>query len=188
MIEVDGIKTYSNKAALEALARYAAHVKEPDTIVEIGVYRGGSLKTIAEAAQVDVCGVDTWGLEGAYASGSEKAEKYGIENMRIAEGLTGHLQNVTLVRGFSADVAGWMLPRVGMLYIDGEHTYSAAWSDFRSWKGHLREGSVVAFDDYTTKPQHSGVRDAVNEIRDTYLDDFKVFGNRLAVGFYNGME
>lgn len=189
MIEVDGVKTYSNKGALEALAKFASHVQPPDSIVEIGVYRGGSLKTIAQAMQpgVRVIGIDTWGLEGAYESGSENPEKYGIENMKIAERLLEGVHNVILDRNFSVEAAKGYAGTVGMLYIDGEHTYEAVHADFKAWSPYLHEGSVVTFDDYTAKPEHLGVRKAIDEIAAAYLDNFKVYGNRLASGFYRGV-
>ncbi|AII27263.1 O-methyltransferase [Mycobacterium phage Taquito] len=181
MIEVDGIKTFSNKQALDALAELAAAVPADQAIVEVGVYRGGSLRTIALRASAHVYGVDTWGLEGAYASGSESAANYGIDNMMIAQRAVAELPHVTLVRAFSADAAhDYDGPTIGLLYVDGEHTYDAVLTDFHAWRPYLAPEAVVAFDDY--RASHRAVVDAVRRlVRDGHLTAPSVAGGRLAV-------
>ena len=183
MINLDGIKTYSNHDALDALALLASRVPEDEAIVEIGVYRGGSLMTIANAAETrHIYGVDTWGLEGAYDSGSENPEKYGLKNMSIAtKAVAGRAE---LVRAFSADFAAqWHTdgkPKIGLLYIDGEHTYDAVMNDFHSWYVNLSDHPTVAFDDYDMK--HPEVVDAVDHlVADGVISPVQVFGKRLAV-------
>lgn len=184
MINRHGVKTYSNEPALNALATLAGLVTPGRVIVEIGVFRGGSLAEMARHTGQDVYGIDTWGLEGAYASGSEDPSKYGIENMRLAQKATEGLDNVHLIRGFSTEVArSWPATRpVELLYIDGEHTYEACWSDFRAWSQFLVADAFVAFDDY--RPSHPGVMQAVDEIAQEYFWGRKVtvHGGRLAVG------
>lgn len=182
MIDVDGIKTYSNRFALDALAKLAAAIPAHHAIVEIGVYRGGSLRTIAQAATTNhVGGIDTWGLEAAYSGGSEDPAKYGIENMRIAEKAVEGL-GVTLTRDYSVNAANnYIGPPIGLLYIDGEHTYEAVKADFNAWKRHLAPDAVVAFDDYTNKPEHEGLRAGVNELLTEGLELLAVHGGRLAV-------
>lgn len=182
MLLVEGVKTYSNREALDELARLAGRVAKAKAIVEVGVYRGGSLKTIADAAKAHVWGIDTWGLEGAYSSGSESPTKYGIANMEAAKKLLAGCENVTLTRAFSADAArAWDGPAIGMLYVDAEHTYDAVLADFAAWLPHLASKAVVAFDDCTDKPEHAGVRRAVVEIAAEYLGPLSVRGNRLGV-------
>lgn len=183
MIDVDGIKTYSNKQALDELAKLARRVPPGQSIVEIGVYRGGSLRTIAKAAAVGVpvYGVDTWGIEGAYESGSENAEKYGSENLSIARKAVAGLEHVTLVRNFSTEAA-WHYtgPAVGLLYVDGEHTRDAVLADFHAWRPYLAPDATIVFDDY--RPTHPGVVDAVDDlIRKCLLDYATLAAGRLAI-------
>ena len=179
MIKHDGIKTYSNEEALDALADHASRVV--GNIVEIGVYQGGSLRRIAEATDAHVYGIDTWGLEGAYASGSEDPEKYGVANMFRAEAHVEGLLNVTLIRGFSDEVADDWYRTVDMLYIDAEHTYDAVIRDFLAWRPHLEHRAIVAFDDYRS-PRNKPVKDAVDKlVADGFISVPRVYGGRLAV-------
>ena len=183
MLNVAGAKTYSNREALDELARLAAATSTDHAIVEIGVFRGGSLRTMAESTTAPVYGIDAWGMDDLYQGDSgESGGKYdGDQDMETARKLTEHLDNVTLVRDYSScAAANYDGPPIGTLYIDAEHTYEAALADYRAWKQHLAPNAVVAFDDYTeTFP---GVKRAVDEIVATdNLAALKVHGGRLAV-------
>lgn len=183
LIESDGIKTYSNAETLEALTELGAAVPEGLCIVEVGVYRAGTTCALASEAKAHVYGIDTWGLEGAYSSGSESAKKYGLDNMEIAERRIegrGLSDKITLIRNFSAEAAAdWDGPPIGLLFIDGEHTYDAVHNDYAAWAHYVPAGGIVAFDDYTNKPQHAGVRMAVGEILAQGFTDPQVSGKRL---------
>lgn len=181
MITVDGIKTYSNAEALDALAQHASRVAKTKAIVEIGVYRGGSLRTIAQAARCHVYGIDAWGLEGTYPTRSENPNKYGLDNMRIAQQAVAHLDNVTLTRALSAQAAAnYDGPPIGMLYIDSDHTYDAVLADWAAWHPHLAPRAVIAFDDYDHK--HPDLTRGVDTIVATHhLRPLEVHGGRLAI-------
>src|SRR5690606_32548683 len=143
-ITVDGIKTYSSREALDALANLAAKVAKTKAIVEIGVYRGGSLRTIAQAARCRVYGVDAWGLPGVYPPGTENPDKYGVENKAIAERAVADLDNATLIHNYSADAAAtYDGPPIGMLYIDSVHTRDAVLADWHAWSQHLAPRAIV---------------------------------------------
>ncbi len=181
MITVDGIKTYSNAEALDTLATLAGRVAKTKAIVEIGVYRGGSLRTIAQAARCKVYGIDAWGLPGTYPSGTENPAKYGADNKAIAERAIAELDNVTLIRDYSTEAAGkYDGPPIGMLYIDSEHTADAVLADWEAWSPHLAPRAVICFDDYDHK--HEDLKTGIDLIVDTAgLQPIEVHGNRLAV-------
>ncbi len=181
MLTIDGTKVYSNQAALDELGALAAKVAKTKAIVEVGVFRGGSARVLAENARGHVYGIDTWGLEGAYASGSESPRKYGIANMREAERHCAGLDNLSLIRAFSTDAArDYDGPKVGLWYLDAEHTYAAVLADFAAWEPHFGKGCVVAFDDYRARTQ--GVVDAVDElVAGGRIGPVRVVGDRLAV-------
>ena len=181
MLKINGIKVYSNEGALAELGTLAAKVAKTKAIVEVGVFQGGSLRVIAENAKGPVYGVDTWGLEGAYASGSENPGKYGIDNMHKARAHCAGLKNLTLTRAFSHDAAAdYDGPKIGLFYLDAEHTHAAVLADFAAWAPHFAKGCVVAFDDY--RPRTQGVMDAVDELVTAgRLADVRVVDDRLAV-------
>lgn len=181
MITVDGIKTYSSREALDALADLASKVAKSKAIVEIGVYRGGSLRTIARAARCRVYGVDAWGLPGVYPPGTENPDKYGVENKAIAERAVADLDNVTLIHNYSADAAAtYDGPPIGMLYIDSVHTRDAVLADWHAWSQHLAPRAIVCFDDYDAK--HPDLVAGIDHIVATAeLAPIEVHAGRLAV-------
>lgn len=70
---------------------------------------------------------------------------------------------VTPIRAFSVDAAAkWDGPEIGLLFIDGSHTYEDVKADYQAWLPHLAPGAVVALDDYGTKP-NPGVTRFVQE-------------------------
>lgn len=178
---LDGVKVYSTQDALDELANLAGKVAKTNAIVEVGVYQGGSLRTIARAAKCHVYGIDTWGLEGAYASGSENPGKYGIDNMRKAQRHCAGLANLTLIRAFSADAATtYDGPRIGLWYLDAEHTHDAVLADYAAWSPRFAKGCVLAFDDY--RPRTQGVMDAIDSLVDNgAIAPVRVVADRLAV-------
>lgn len=182
MISVDGVKTYSNAEALAALAAHASKVAKSKAIVEVGVFRGGSLKTLAQAAKCHVYGVDAWGLPDLYTGGNESPKKYGGENKAIAEQLLAGLDNVTLVHDYSVTAAAnYTGPPIGLLYIDAEHTKQAVLADWQAWSPHLAPRAVIAFDDYNTS-NHQDLTAGINQIvAEAQLTPIEVHGGRLAI-------
>ena len=47
---------------------------------------------------------------------------------------------------------GWAEP-IGLLFIDGDHTYASVEQDFLLWSPHVIEGGVIAFHDTTSSPR-----------------------------------
>lgn len=61
--------------------------------------------------------------------------------------LTGAYRGVALVNLTSEDIAGgWQRP-LSLVFIDGDHSYSAVAKDVGSWAPHLIPGGVLVFDD-----------------------------------------
>jgi cephalosporin hydroxylase len=149
-------------AALVALSHLASEVKPGQAIVELGVYRGGSLAVLSENAPegVTVVGIDPWGLPGVGSRYNRLRKRYSVENMEIASQAA---PKARLLRNFSTVVAKvWSRP-VGLLLVDALHTYEAVKADWQAWEGHMAQGSVVVFDDYWPG-RFDGVVQAVDEI------------------------
>lgn len=49
----------------------------------------------------------------------------------------------------------WSTP-IAMLFIDGGHTYEAAYDDYVSWSGHLMPGGILAIHDIFLNPSEGG--------------------------------
>src|SRR5690554_7600706 len=100
-------------------------------------------------------------------------------------GLTEH---VTMIQGFSAEVGQqWHGPKVGLLFIDGDHRQDAVRKDFAAWEKHLSEDAVIAFDDHDES--HPGVPAAVQGLVNKDVISEPVLFDRLAVcGFIRSEE
>lgn len=180
----------------DELRRLAALVDPRLVIVELGSFKGMSTCYLAagalEGGGAFVVAVDPWELEGNVDG------KHGFARSATREAFEAQLERVGLrqrvraIQGFSHQVARlWVgkyeMPAdgcVGLLYIDGDHSFESVWRDFASWKIRLAQNAIVAFDDYDT-PRNPGVKKAVHRLVDMgELDRFQVVAGRLAVCRY----
>lgn len=154
----DKLKGLLRESEGERLAWLAAQVPADQAIVEIGSYMGMSTVCLAQGSiGARVHAVDPWNL-----GGQRHASKYAANAVFRAFGRQTRGYEITAHRGYSVDVASsWDGPPVGLLFIDGEHTYSAVMADIDAWWGHLAPGACVAFHDYDDK--FPGVIEAVSE-------------------------
>jgi predicted O-methyltransferase YrrM len=167
------------------LADYASQVPSDQAIVEIGVFQGWTALLMAWGARqgngAHLWGVDPWELEGnTYGPpftdlGSRTWAEYNV----MAQ---GYSSVITLVQGFSENVAAtWEGPQIGLLFIDGDHSYKGAHDDVLMWSAHLAPGAVIAIDDYG-HPDWPGVAEAVDElVADGFLEPLQIFHDQLAV-------
>ncbi|HLR97653.1 MAG TPA: class I SAM-dependent methyltransferase, partial [Jiangellaceae bacterium] len=62
---------------------------------------------------------------------------------------SGHGDRITMIRDFSQDAGrAWTGPKVGLLFIDGNHYERHVRLDFTAWERHLAPGAIVCFDDH----------------------------------------
>ncbi|MGE0133758.1 MAG: class I SAM-dependent methyltransferase [Dehalococcoidia bacterium] len=128
----------------ERLAYLAAGVTE-GVIVEIGSYRGKSTCYLAAGSRrgisAPVFAVDLWEQnESPYWSDPAHREKFNEQTARYGD-------LITAVPGDASDIVqGWEQP-IGLLFVDGRHTYTAAERDIREWGAFIVPGGVIAVDD-----------------------------------------
>ena len=136
----------------------------PRIVVEVGVWKGGSVLTMAEEARrlgLDTCiiAVDTW-----LGASEHWMDRQWFESLRIEAGYP------TLYRTFMAniidrDLCDYVVPlpldslnaaavlahnAIGadVIHIDGGHDYDSVTADLKVWWPKLREGGVLLGDDY----------------------------------------
>jgi methyltransferase family protein len=173
----------------EHLLKLAARVPEDQAIVELGSYRGKSTCYLATGARqgngAHVYAVDAWSEEVSawrsavlstlpspvYADFREQVSKAGFND-----------QHITAVKTLST-MAGdhYEGPKVGLLYIDGDHSMRAAMADLRAWRDHLADDAIVVYDDYAMT-KNPGVKAAVEALRESgELADVQEVVSRIAV-------
>lgn len=144
------------------LMQLAGEVTE-GVIVEIGAFKGKSSCALGLGANPNtlVFSIDPWDLHGNVYG------KHGFTDPAVREtwaaqiamcGLTG---KVTPIRGFSYEVAKRWAEPIGMLFIDGGHTYREVKRDWEAFSRHVLPGATVVFDDYVGR--NHGVKQAVDE-------------------------
>jgi MMP 1-O-methyltransferase len=148
------------------LAWLAAQVPADQAIVEIGSFKGKSACYLSRGSAAGngahVFCVDLWDLGGQRQGKRwryDAAATFETFKAQVAE--HGVAALVTPIKGASADVAAtWDRP-VGLLWVDGLHTYDGVRADIEAWTPHVAEGGWVAFHDYCDR--EPGVMKAVDE-------------------------
>lgn len=171
------------------LADFAVQVPADQEIVELGVFQGRTALQLAWGASMGhgahVTAIDPWELPGNVYSPpfTEAQSRIWAEHWVVS---LGYADKIQLVHAFSQDVAEtWDEvgdnKRVGLLFVDGDHTKEGAKFDIVSWAPHLAPGARVAVDDYG-HPDWPGVGEAVDElVAEGVLEPIEIFHDRLAV-------
>lgn len=159
------VEGHLSEAEAGALARLAAAVPRDAQIVEIGSYRGRSTIALAlgsrSGAGASVYAVDphvefTGPLGGRFGPADRQAFY-----RNLADAGLGDLVALVALESVAAARA-WDAPRVGLLFVDGDHTAAAVRSDIEAWLPHLRHDAIVAFHDADFPGVTETVGDAVS--------------------------
>lgn len=182
----DLLTSLTPREACQHLYDLAAKVPKTQAVVELGVYRARTTVWLAAGAQAGrgahVYAVDPWDdpQHQPFKPKFAQPEQREIAQAHVTE--QGHDDHVTLIQGFSAQVGqAWDSVKVGLLYIDGDHTYEGVMADWQAWSPHLVGTATVVWDDYLD-PRHPGVRQAVDKLAEQGdITDLHVAANRIAV-------
>jgi predicted O-methyltransferase YrrM len=162
--KLDALEGLMNPGIGPALYNLAQQVPEDQAIVEVGSFMGKSTCYLACGSRdgygAPVVAVDPWDSSSVYG-------KHGYNRPVVRETFEAQLKKMR-VRGrvvarqaFSVDAAAaYDGPKIGLLFIDGNHTEPAVRADVEAWSPHLATGHVIAFDDYDT-PKNPGVAKVV---------------------------
>jgi predicted O-methyltransferase YrrM len=152
--------------ALHDTARQYAHL---GPVLEIGSYCGKS--TVYLAAATRLAHQKTITID--HHRGSEEHQPgWEYHDPTMVDRVTGKIDtlpelrktlatagledDVIVIVGRSADVAGiWCTP-LGMLFIDGGHTDEAAQTDYEAWTRHVAAGGALAIHDVFPDPDDGG--------------------------------
>lgn len=176
------------------LADFAIGVPADQEIVELGVFKGRTSMILAWGASkgngAHVTGIDAWDLEGnTYGPpftdpGTRRWADYWVQSL-------GYSGRVTLVQNFASDEAArWAIAaeeegrdgrKIGLLFVDDDHSYEGAYRAVTDWAPHLAEGAIIALDDYG-HPDWPGVKMAVDDLLDQgVIEPIQIYHDRLAV-------
>lgn len=179
------VRAATPEDVMAALADFAAQVPGDQEIVEIGVFHGRTALQMAwgarQGGRAHVTAIDPWDLPGndyGPPFTDTSTRRWAFHHVQTL----GYSRDITLIQGFSADVArDYDGPPIGLLFVDGDHSEEGARRDIESWAPHLAEGARIAVDDYG-HPDWPGVKVAVDALVDEgVLEDVQVYHDALAV-------
>jgi predicted O-methyltransferase YrrM len=127
----------------------------PETVLEIGTGRGGTLFLLAQAARenallvsIDAPGAVGFGARPEYASRARLYRSLGRRRQRVVFlAADSHLTETS--SRVQQVLAGRL---VDVLFVDGDHTLEGVASDFRMYAPLVRSGGLVAFHDIVPGP------------------------------------
>ena len=121
-------------------SKWLVEKMQPKIIVDLGVDYGHSTFYLAEIGIGEVYGIDSF--EGDDHAGVKDTLEY-VTTTKEAYGF----DNITFIKGYFDQVAKTWDKQIDILHIDGFHTYDAVKYDYETWKGFLKEDSVIMFHD-----------------------------------------
>ena len=146
----------------------------PEIFVELGTHSGNSYfsfcQSVVEAGISTKCyAVDTW-------RGDEHAGQYGEEvfakvNAYHQEHYAGFSRLLRMT--FDDAVTYFADKSIGLLHIDGLHTYEAVRHDFETWLSKLAPGAVVMFHDTNVRERDFGVWKLWKELQAHYPNNLE---------------
>jgi predicted O-methyltransferase YrrM len=133
---------YSSEPAVYDVLYGLTQERYPKTIVEIGTYKGISAMVFAEAlsgsAGARIYTIDD-GSQCEQSEARERLEPY------VRDGRVVKIEKSS-VDAFSA----WGRARIDLLFIDGDHSFAGACTDFALWARYVhKDGLIVMHDTYT---------------------------------------
>lgn len=163
----------------------AIDITAPKVIVEIGVWKGASVATMAKAlkargADAVIIAIDTWlgssehYLEQRFAESLDFEHGYPRLYRRFAanicnEGLRDYVLPLPLDSLNAFEVLNTRQISPDVIHIDAGHDYASVMADLKAWWPLLRPGGVLIGDDYHAerfgkdKGKWPGVRQAFDE-------------------------
>jgi len=146
-LEVEG--QVSPKELL-VLMDLASQVRRGHVIVEIGTYRGRSAVALALGSRLG-CGGRVYAVDPHLEFRGAKGGQFGPQDMaalyaNLDRAGVGELVAVACLPS-TAVAKTWPEQNVGLLWLDGDHSYEGVRSDFDAWFPHVVSGGTVVFHD-----------------------------------------
>lgn len=134
----------------------------PKRVAEIGTAEGRFALEMYNWGVNELYLVDIWETMPFIEGCGSFEQSWHDDNYKKVKELFHDKENVRITKGFSHKMSE-LIPdeHLGLVYIDGDHTYSGVKADIKYWWPKLCEGGIMAFHDYMNGSY--GVQRAVTE-------------------------
>jgi hypothetical protein len=134
-----------------------------NTAVEIGISFGSHCKKILETTNIKkLYGIDPYLNYGDFTNLVTSDNYYEIFFHKVKNKLSVFGDRFELIRDFSLNAARRFKDgEIDIAFLDANHNYAEVLKDLEAWWPKIKEGGIMAGDDYATR--HPGVPRAVNE-------------------------
>jgi predicted O-methyltransferase YrrM len=150
LVIVETVEGWLAREEIRLLMERASRVPRDQAIVEIGNYRGRSTVALAMGARRGA-GARVYSIDPHSEFVGPRGGRFGPEDQahlyaNLARTGVGAQVNVLSIDSLTI-ASSWRGPRVGLMFIDGDHRYESVRADLDAWKSHLATGADVVFDD-----------------------------------------
>jgi hypothetical protein len=144
-------------------ARWLVERTKPRSIVELGVFQGGSYLAFCQAVKqlrlnARCVGVDTW-------KGDAFTGPYDGIFPVLADAHQQYAVFSSLLRMTFDEASYSVSPDIDILHIDGLHTYDAVKHDFRVWIGKMSDYGIILLHDTQVNHPDFGVSQFFEEVK-----------------------
>jgi hypothetical protein len=157
MEQLNRLEGLTDSVSCQTLFHLATMVPVNQAIVELGVYTARSVCWLGAGARAagvvgGVWGIDLWDIHTNRVRHNRGTPAQDPTVRRLAKRQVAEMDLegiVTLIRDFTVDYAvRYTGPKVGLLYVDANHSRDAVLADVGAWYNHLADDAVIVFDDY----------------------------------------
>ena len=145
------------------LSDLAFRARNVGSAIEIGTHQGLSAIPIANAIYPKTLHVvDHWEGSTDFRDYMRIRDNYSIFTDNVAEGTQG---NIEVHKQDWRDFAIEWTDQIGFLHLDAEHTEAEVLSQIGTFRPYMREGSILAGDDYNWTGVRAGVAVHFSKVR-----------------------
>ena len=144
---VDGVEGWlSDREAAFLFDTAQACTGQNGVVVEIGSFKGKS--TVAIGLGLRNANPRIYAIDPHISDLEHHGQGSSLTVFQRNIARAGLADTVTPIVAKSQDVGCWFHP-IEFLWIDGDHSYQGAWTDFVKYSPHVIEGGIIAFHDAT---------------------------------------
>lgn len=143
---------------------------KPKTVVELGVYMGHSLSSMAEGCRDTGLDTKLYGVD--HFKGDEHSGMFGKNIEDIATECLAIYPSVELIKKtFNEALEDWKKRKntqIDLLHIDGRHFYEDIKEDFENWEGFVPKGGHIILHDTQVTERDFGVKKFFAELQEKH--------------------